>query len=109
MTKKQLIDYCLSLPSVYLDFPFDETTAVMRHMANSKMFALIDEKDGKVFINLKCEPARAEFLRSVYNSVVPGWHMNKNHWNTVYIGGDVSSEELFDMIAHSFELTAPKI
>lgn len=113
MTQRELIDLCLTYPSAYGDYPFDETSAVMRHSGNRKMFALISERNGAVYINLKCEPMRADFLRRVYKSVTPGWHMNKVHWNTVTMGGasglsDVPAEELYDMIRHSFELTRPK-
>lgn len=108
MTRQELIDYCLTHPSAYEDYPFDETSAVMRHQANSKIFALIGERNGFVYINLKCEPMRADFLRSVFQSVSPGWHMNKLHWNTVTMDGDVLEDDLRDMIQHSFDLTKPK-
>lgn len=108
MTKRELIDYCLTFPSGYEDYPFDDTTAIVRHKGNKKMFALVSEKDGLPYINLKCEPMRADFLRSVFSSVTPGWHMNKAHWNTVTMGGDVSEDDLYDMIQHSFDLTKPK-
>ena len=109
MTKQELIEYCNTRSSVYEDYPFDDVTAVMRHKSNKKMFSLIGEKDGVAYINLKCEPIQADFFRSVYKSVTPGWHMNKIHWNTVTMGGDVPSEELFSMIEHSFDLTKSKI
>lgn len=109
MTKRELIDYCLTYPTAYEDYPFDDTSAVMRHKGNGKMFALIGERNGAVYINLKCEPMRADFLRSVFRSVTPGWHMNKVHWNTVTMGGDVGGDELYEMIQHSFDLTKPKV
>jgi predicted DNA-binding protein (MmcQ/YjbR family) len=113
VTKRELIDYCLTYPSAYEDYPFDKTAAVMRHKGNNKMFALIGERSGAVYINLKCEPMRADFLRSVFVSVTPGWHMNKVHWNTVTMGAgtscasDVPAGELYNMIQHSFDLTKP--
>lgn len=108
MTKRELIEYCLTYPSAFEDYPFDATSAVMKHSVNGKMFALISERAGAVYINLKCEPMRADFLRSVYQAVTPGWHMNKVHWNTVTMGGDVLLDELHDMIRHSFDLTKPR-
>ena len=108
MTKRDLIEFCLSLPAVYEDYPFDETTAVLRHLGNKKMFALVDHLHGNLQITLKCEPFRADFLRNAYKSVTPGYHMNKEHWNTVYLDGDVPKQELFEMIQHSFDLTKPK-
>lgn len=109
MTKLELIDYCLTYPSAFEDYPFDDINAIMKHSGNNKMFALIGERNGVVYINLKCEPMRADFLRSVYQSVTPGWHMNKAHWNTIAMGGDVPVEDLYDMIQHSFDLTKPRV
>jgi len=109
MTPRELIDYCLTFPAAYKDYPFDTTSAVMRHSANRKMFALISERLGRVYINLKCEPQQADFFRTIYKDVTPGWHMNKTHWNTVYMDGDVPIHELHQMISHSYELTKPKI
>lgn len=115
MKCRELIDYCLTFPSAFEDYPFGETLAVMKHSSNSKMFALIDKRNDVVYINLKCEPMLADFLRSVIKSVVPGWHMNKVNWNTVTMGAgpscasDVSAENLYDMIQHSFDLTKPKV
>jgi len=63
----------------------------------------------KLCVNLKCDPMKADFLRRVYHDVTAGYHMNKEHWNTVTIGGDVPETELYEMIRHSHDLTAPKI
>jgi len=109
MTKRDLIDYCLTYPAVYEDYPFDETTALVRHSGNKKMFALVDFLNGRLHITLKCNPIKADFLRQIFESVVPGYHMNKEHWNTVYIDGDVPESELNEMIQHSYDLTKPKI
>ena len=115
MTKRKLIDFCLALSGVYEDYPFDGKTSksddgtwtVMRHMGNKKSFAHIYERNGKLCINLKCEPFRADFLRGVYADLVPGWHMNKTHWNTVYVGGDVPMDEIYNLINHSYDLVKP--
>ena len=109
MTKRDLINYCLTFQSVYEDYPFDETTALVRHIGNKKMFALVDHLHGRLHITLKCEPLKADFLRNIFESVTPGYHMNKNHWNTVYIDGDVPKSELYEMIQHSYDLTKPKM
>ena len=108
MTKRDLIDYCLTYPAAFEDYPFDNTTAVMRHTGNRKVFALIIIKDERLFINLKCDPMKADILRGIFQSVIPGWHMNKEHWNSVYINGDVPEQELYEMIAHSYDLVKPK-
>ena len=108
VTKRELLDYCLTYPAVYEDYPFDETTALVRHSGNKKMFALVDFLDDRLHITLKCEPFKADFLRQTFNDVTPGYHMNKQHWNTVYIGGDVPIQEIYDMVQHSYDLTKPK-
>jgi len=116
MTKQELIDYCLTFPAAYEDYPFggqvahsdDGTWTVMRHDANKKSFAHIYNRNGKLCINLKCEPIRADFLRGAFSDIVPGWHMNKTHWNTIYVDGDVPKEELYDSIQHSYNLVKPK-
>jgi len=108
MTKQALIDYCLTYPAVYEDYPFDETVALIRHSGNKKMFALIDHLNGRLQTTLKCDPMKSDILRNHFESVIPGYHMNKQHWNTVYIDGDVPMDELQDMIQHSYDLTKPK-
>ena len=108
MTKREFIDLCLTLPFVYEDYPFDDVAAVMRHSGNKKMFALITHRHDRLYINLKCDPLEADFLRRTFADVQPGRHMNKAHWNTVYIGGDVPFEELQRMIQHSYDLITPK-
>lgn len=108
MTKDELITYCLSLTDVYKDYPFGEEWTVLRHAGNQKMFALLFQRDGRPCVNLKCEPNRAQFLRGIFKEVKPGYHMNKEHWNTVILDGDLPDEEIMDMAQHSFELTKPK-
>ena len=113
MTFREIIDFCLTLPNSYEDYPFaamtgDDVWAVMRHTANKKSFALIYEKDNKLCINLKCDPLEAELLRGIFNDVTPGYHMNKTHWNTITIGGDVPEGEILRQIQHSYDLIKPK-
>ncbi|MEG0020600.1 MAG: MmcQ/YjbR family DNA-binding protein [Oscillospiraceae bacterium] len=109
MTRTELIEHCLSYLGTVEDYPFeDKNSTIIRHSRNRKWFALIFEMGGKLCINLKCEPMEADFLRSVYKDVAPGWHMNKAHWNTVSLGGDVPEKELFSMIEESYNLTKPK-
>lgn len=113
MTRQEIIEFCLSLPGAYEDYPFDElpgdgATAVMRHLSNKKSFALIMEHEGKLYLNLKCDPAEADFLRQVYTGVIPGYHMNKHHWNTVIMGSDVPADEIKRQITNSYDLIRPK-
>lgn len=114
ITRRQIIEYCLTLPQSYEDYPFDETrddnaTTVMRHKANKKSFALIMKHKGELYLNLKCAPMEADFLRQIYKSVIPGYHMNKTHWNTIVIGGDVPDEEIKRQIGMSYDLIRSKI
>jgi predicted DNA-binding protein (MmcQ/YjbR family) len=113
MTRRELIDFCLTLPAAYEDYPFDDTDeagvwAVMRHRANRKGFAHIYERNGKLCVNLKCDPVEADFLRQAYRDITPAYHMNKTHWNTVTLGGDVPEHELKRMIERSYDLIKPK-
>jgi predicted DNA-binding protein (MmcQ/YjbR family) len=109
MTKQELIDYCLTFPDAYEDYPFDEAWTAMRHLSNAKTFAFIYIRNDKLCLNLKCDPMRSDFLRSVYTCVQPAYHMNKEHWNTVVADGDVPPDELFALIQHSYELTKPAV
>ena len=108
MTKQQMIDLCLQYPQSYEDYPFDPTTTLIRHEGNKKMFALIDHLHDRLHITLKCDPVRAEILRNMYEDVIPGYHFNKKHWNTVFLNGDVPFDEICELINHSFDLTKPK-
>ena len=93
--------FCLSLSFVKEDFPFDQSTLVFK--VGGKIFALTDVDKGS-FVNLKCDPEKAIELREEYNGIKPGYHMNKKHWNSVYIHSDVSDKQLFELITHSYEL-----
>ena len=113
MTRRELIEFCLAMPLSYEDYPFDDIIAtgkwtVMRHRTNKKSFALIYERHGKLCVNLKCDPFEANFLRQAFADVIPGYHMNKTHWNTVSLGGDVPEDELKLMIERSYDLIKPK-
>ncbi|MEG2350607.1 MAG: MmcQ/YjbR family DNA-binding protein [Hungatella sp.] len=110
MTRREIIEYCRTYPDALEDYPFkDRNSTIMRHADNRKWFALVFEKDGKLCMNLKCEPMEADFWRMVYHDVAPAWHMNKMHWNTVTLNGDVPETELYSMIQESFELTKTKL
>ena len=109
MNRKQLIDYCLTYPGAFEDYPFDEYWTCIRHSGNKKTFAFIYVRNGNLCINLKCNPIKADFLRQIYKSLTAGYHMNKEHWNTVIIGGDVPDTELFGLIQHSYDLIKPKM
>jgi predicted DNA-binding protein (MmcQ/YjbR family) len=93
--------YCISKKGTTEDLPFDENTLAFRVMG--KIFALTDI-DAFESVNLKCDPARALELRNQYQGIVPGYHMNKQHWNTVMIDSDVSDQLLCQLVDHSYDL-----
>lgn len=102
MTHKEVEEYLLSLPNARLDYPFGEDVAVYK--VRDKMFALVAEKSKPVSISLKCDPALAETLREKYESVMPGYHLNKKHWNTIVLSGQLTWQEIKDLIDHSYNL-----
>lgn len=107
MKKEELISLCLQLGGCYVDYPFDNVWAAIRHRESRKTFAFIYEHKGNLCVNLKCEPMEGEFLRSVYSGVIPAYHMNKTHWNTVLLDSDVPLQELNEMVNKSYKLTKP--
>ena len=99
----------LSFKNVYEDYPFhDSNWCVMRHKGSKKTFALIYNKDGHVWINVKCDPQWRDFWRSAFPSVVPAYHMNKTHWNSIILDGTVPVEDIKRMIGESYDLTKGK-
>ena len=107
MTPDQLHNYLLSKPEAWLDYPFGPDAAVFK--IKKKMFALLTDYAGGLRLNLKCEPNEAMILRDLFESVTPGYHMNKAHWNSVQIPGDVPDEELERMIDHSYQQVVMKL
>jgi len=101
---KTVEEYLLSMPNAKLDYPFGEDVAVYK--VNDKMFALVAENSKPVRLSLKCDPALAETLRERYETVMPGYHLNKKHWNTVLLTGQLSWEEIQDLIRLSYNLVA---
>lgn len=102
MNIEEYRDYCMAKPGVTEHFPFDEKTLVFKVM--NKMFALADV-DEFISMNVKCDPEVAVELRERYDgTVLPGYHMNKQHWNTIVIDGALSDVDLKKWIDHSYEL-----
>lgn len=107
MNMDALIHICLQYPDASLAYPFDEPHAVIKHAGNGKWFALITHWQGRVIINLKCQPEESALLRHIYTDIVPAWHMNKTHWNTVFTQGDVPDKVIARLVDISYALTAP--
>src|ERR1700722_1652283 len=102
MTHKVVEEYILSMPNAKLDYPFGEGVAVYK--VDEKMFALIQEGKEPVNLSLKCDPQLAETLREKYESVMPGYHLNKKHWNTIVLTGQLPWPEVQGLIRHSYQL-----
>ena len=94
-------DFCTALEGAEESFPFDQKTLVFKR--HNKIFALADTVNFS-FINLKCIPEKAIELREQYQGIHPGYHMNKKHWNSIYVNQDVSDELIYELINHSFAL-----
>jgi predicted DNA-binding protein (MmcQ/YjbR family) len=102
MDHKTVEEFILSMPTAKLEYPFGKDVAVYK--VGDKMFALIAEGREPVRLSLKCDPLLATTLREKYETVLPGYHLNKKHWNTVILSGQLSWEEVKDLIRHSYEL-----
>lgn len=105
--RREIIDYCLTYKNVFEDYPFhDPNWCVIRHKENNKVFAWIFEKDGHVWINVKCDSQWRDFWRNAFQSVIPAYHLNKEHWNSIILNGTVPDKEIQRMIGESYDLTS---
>lgn len=102
MSHKTVEDYILSMPNARREYPFGESVAVYK--TGEKMFALITEGKEPLQLSLKCDPVLAETLRQKYVSVMPGYHLNKKHWNTLVLTGELPWDEVQAFIRHSYDL-----
>jgi predicted DNA-binding protein (MmcQ/YjbR family) len=104
VSHKEVEEYLLGMPDARLDYPFGEDVAVYK--VKDKMFALVREKKEPVQLSLKCDPILAETLRAKYDTVMPGYHLNKKHWNTIVLTGQLPWDEVKDLIRLSYDLVA---
>ncbi len=102
MTLEAVRDHCLSFPQTEETLPFGPEVIVYK--VAGKMFALLSPEDAPPRVNLKCDPERALELRDRYEAILPGYHMNKRHWNTVLLDGTLPAGLVREMIDHSFDL-----
>jgi predicted DNA-binding protein (MmcQ/YjbR family) len=102
MNVEDIREYCISKDFVTESTPFDEVTLVFK--VGGKMFALLPLDELKLSINLKCDPEKAVALRELYPAVTPGYHMNKSHWNTVFIDGTIEKKLILQWIDDSYQL-----
>lgn len=104
-TREEALQYGLSFPNTYQDAPFhDENWQLVRDRKTKKAFLWIYERNGNICINIKVDPEWRDLWRSTYAAVLPGYHQNKEHWNTVILDGTVPSEEIKRMIEESYDL-----
>lgn len=107
MNVEDLRIYCLAKPGTSEGFPFGGSTLVFKVIG--KMFALMDIDKEDLTMNLKCDPERAIILRDEYSEIIPGWHMNKKHWNTVQMYGLLSEKMIYELIDHSYQLVVDSL
>lgn len=116
MTLHSFREYCLLKPGVTEDYPFDGECAWMK--VAGKMFCLVNVTEMKMgadivppfhFANLKCDPDKAIELRETHVSIVPGWHMSKKHWNTIYFDGSLKDSFIKELVDHAYELVFNKL
>lgn len=106
MNIEELRDFSLSLPAVTESFPFGPDTLVFK--TNNKVFLLVSLSSDPLQFNVKCNPEYAIELREQYSCVLPGYHMNKQHWNTIIIEGTLSKKQLEQFIMDSHSLVAKR-
>ena len=104
-TRKEALDYGLSFPDTYQQAPFhDPNWQLVRVQGSKKAFLWTYEMDGHICLNVKVDPEWRDFWRNAYAAVIPGYHQNKEHWNTVILDGTVPDTDVKRMIAESYDL-----
>jgi predicted DNA-binding protein (MmcQ/YjbR family) len=107
MNSDELRDHCLSFAGAEETFPFGPATSVFK--VAGKMFALSQLDADSLRVSLKCEPQLAEGLRAAHAAVIPGYHLNKQHWNTVILDGSLPDDAIRDMIEDSYDLVVSRL
>ncbi|MBP3900454.1 MAG: MmcQ/YjbR family DNA-binding protein, partial [Blautia sp.] len=104
-SREEALKYALSFADTYQDAPFrDQNWQLVRVKGSKKAFLWTYERDGLINLNVKVDPEWREFWREAYPSVLPGWHQNKDHWNTIILDGTIPDKEIKRMIAESYDL-----
>lgn len=104
-TREEILAYGLTFADTYMDTPFSDTNwQLVRVKQSKKAFLWTYEKDGFLNLNVKADPEWRDFWRSTYESVIPGYHQNKEHWNTIILDGSIPNEDVKRMIAESYDL-----
>lgn len=108
MSPDDLRSWCLQLPGAKETFPFTPEVSVFKVERKGKIFALSALAKAPLDVSVKCDPELGESLRSSYEAVIPGYHLNKRHWITITVGGDLEDERIRDLIVDSYDLVRPK-
>lgn len=104
-TREEALEYGLSLPGTYQDAPFrDDNWQLVRVKGSKKAFLWTYEREGLLNLNVKADPEWRDFWRSAYEAVIPGWHQNKEHWNTIILDGSIPEKDIRRMIKESYDL-----
>lgn len=104
-TREEALAYGLSFPDTYQQAPFhDPNWQLVRVKGSKKVFLWTYERDGYINLNVKVDPEWRDFWRSAFDSVIPGWHQNKEHWNTIILDGSIPDQDVKRMIAESYDL-----
>lgn len=107
--RKEVLDYGLTLPDTYIDTPFhDDNWVLLRYRKNKRAFAWTYERNGQIWVNVKVDPQWRDFWRNTYASVLPGYHQNKEHWNSIILDGSIPDKEIRRMISESYDLITKK-
>ena len=106
-TREEALEFGLSLPDTYQDAPFhDDNWQLVRVKGSGKAFLWTYERNGFINLNVKVSPEWRDLWRDIYEAVVPGWHQNKENWNTIILDGSIPTDEIKRMIAESYDLVA---
>lgn len=105
--REEIFKYIKEKYDVSPEYPWEETpdVAIFRHYNNRKWFALIMNVKGEEFLNVKTQPNYSDLLRNSYDYIIPAYHMNKEHWNTIIISKEVKQDLVYELINQSYELT----
>ena len=112
--REEILEFGLTFPDVYVDTPFhDDNWVLLRYRKNKRAFAWTYERDGHIWVNVKVDPEWRDFWRNTYldntyDSVVPGYHQNKEHWNSIILDGTIPDEDIRRMVAESYDLISEK-
>lgn len=107
LTLEEIKATCLAKAGSSAGYPFGEGTLVFKVL--DRMFALISEEKNPLRLNLKCDPEDAQALRAQYPAIIPGYHMNKRHWNSLLLDGSLPEKLVHELIDHSYQLVVAKM